>query len=86
VSVFSGMAEQKHVAVPLRKYVSVSSQNKTAPMVATTEAPADLLPPRSGYPSSGCSPAEPDSVSPDSSSVTLDRPVHHPFHPEENTP
>lgn len=30
---------------------------------------ADFLPPRSGYPSSGCSPAEPDSVSPDSSRV-----------------
>jgi transposase len=31
--------------------------------------PAEMLPPRSGYPSSGCSPAEPDSVSPDTSSV-----------------
>lgn len=30
---------------------------------------ADILPPRPGYPSSGCSPAEPDSVSPDTSSV-----------------
>jgi transposase len=29
----------------------------------------DIHPPRSGYPSPGCSPAEPDSVSPDNSSV-----------------
>jgi transposase len=83
--VFSGMTEHKHVAVSLRMNGSASPQNKTAPMVATIEAPADLLPPRSGYPSSGCSPAEPDSVSPDASSVTFDRPVHQ-FHPEENTP
>jgi transposase len=33
------------------------------------QGPAEMLPPRSEYPSSGCSPAEPDSVSPDSSSV-----------------
>jgi transposase len=31
--------------------------------------PADLLPPRSSYPSPGCTSAEPDSVSPDVSSV-----------------
>lgn len=31
--------------------------------------PAEMLPPRSGYPSSGCSPARTDSVSPDPSSV-----------------
>ncbi|MCL2330871.1 MAG: IS21 family transposase, partial [Phycisphaerae bacterium] len=30
---------------------------------------ADMLPPKSSYPLSGCSPAEPDSVSPDTSSV-----------------
>jgi transposase len=35
----------------------------------TSEPSADLLPPRSGYPSPGCSSAEPDSVSPDASSV-----------------
>jgi hypothetical protein len=40
--------------------------------------PADLLPPRSGYPSSGCSPdhaahgAQPDSVSPDNPNVVRD--------------
>jgi transposase len=35
---------------------------------------ADIPPPRSGYPLSGCSSAEPDSVSPDSSSVVHDSP------------
>lgn len=55
--VFSGMAEQKHVAGSLRKNAGDGSLNKTASMVATTEAPADLLPPRSGYPSPSCSPA-----------------------------
>jgi len=34
--------------------------------------PADLLPPRSGYPSSSCSPAEPDCVSPDNTSLVYD--------------
>jgi transposase len=33
------------------------------------QGPAEMLPPRSGYPLSGCSPAEPDSVSPDNTSV-----------------
>jgi len=33
------------------------------------QGPAEMLPPRSDYPLSGCSPAEPDSVSPDTSSV-----------------
>lgn len=41
----------------------------TNPAGSGRQGPADILPPRSGYPSSGCSPAEPDSVSPDSSSV-----------------
>ena len=41
-------------------------------LAAPSPAPqgsADLLPPRSGYPSPGCSSAEPDSVSPDRSTV-----------------
>jgi len=38
---------------------------------------ADILPPRPGYPSSGCSPAEPDSVSPDPSSVVRPDSSHH---------
>jgi hypothetical protein len=37
--------------------------------------------PRSGYPSSGCSPAEPDSVSPDNTSV-----LHVPSCTQENAP
>jgi transposase len=37
--------------------------------VVTTPGPADLLPPRSDYPSSGCTSAEPDSVSPDNSTL-----------------
>ena len=38
---------------------------------------AETLPPRSDYPSSGCSPAEPDSVSPDTSSVIDPSLSHH---------
>ncbi|MGA2258823.1 MAG: IS21 family transposase [Thermoguttaceae bacterium] len=38
---------------------------------------AEMLPPRSDYPSSGCSPAEPDSVSPDTSSVIDPSVSHH---------
>jgi transposase len=37
--------------------------------------PADLLPPWSGYPLPGCTSAEPDSVSPDSSSVAHSLPL-----------
>jgi transposase len=44
---------------------------------------ADLLPPRPGYPSSGCSSAEPDSVSPDHSSVVPPSAFYQfPFHQE----
>ncbi len=46
---------------------SLSQQN--GPEGIVPRGPAEMLPPRSGYPSSGCSPAEPDSVSPDTSSV-----------------
>jgi len=50
---------------------------KASPAIAQQKGPkgiipqgqAEMLPPRSGNPSSGCSPAEPDSVSPDTSSV-----------------
>jgi hypothetical protein len=38
---------------------------------------AELLPPRSDYPSSGCASAEPDSVSPDDSSVIRSSSLHH---------
>jgi len=50
-----------------------------APPAAAGGAHADILPPRSGYPSPGCSPAEPDSVSPDTSSVIRSPSHHHPF-------
>jgi transposase len=36
---------------------------------STAPGPADLLPPRSGYPSPGCTSAEPGSVSPDHSTI-----------------
>ena len=39
------------------------------PLAADRQGPADIPPPRSGYPLPGCSSAEPDSVSPDSSTV-----------------
>lgn len=45
-------------------------QGKTRdPAGRDRQGPADILPPRSEYPLSGCSPAEPDAVSPDTSSV-----------------
>jgi transposase len=46
-----------------------AQQNGPTGDVGRQQGPADFLPPRSGYPSSGCSPAEPDSVSPDSTRV-----------------
>lgn len=46
--------------------------------VVTTPGPADLLPPRSDYPSPSCTSAEPDSVSPDNSTLI----PSHPFHQE----
>lgn len=56
--------------------VVTAQQKSLAPPSPTSQGPAsqdprsaDLLPPRSGYPSPGCSSAEPDSVSPDTSSV-----------------
>ncbi len=53
----------------------------TAPTASSSlPGPADLLPPRSGYPSPGCTSAEPNSVSPDSSTVV----PPSPFHQEKN--
>ena len=46
----------------------VHEKSPTAPLSASPGF-ADLLPPSSGYPSPGCSSAEPGSVSPDRSSV-----------------
>ena len=54
----SGEAQQKSLATPSPASQGPGSENTV-----------DLLPSRPGYPSSGCSSAEPDSVSPDSSSV-----------------
>lgn len=51
-------AQQKSLTTP-----SLASQGSASQICA------DLLPPWSGYPSSGCASAEPDSVSPDASSV-----------------
>jgi hypothetical protein len=82
--VFSGMAEQKHVS-RCSGIEGSTTPDKTAPMESATGAAADLLPPRSGYPSLGCSPAGPNSVSPDPSSVTSESLVHQ-FHPREDTP
>jgi hypothetical protein len=44
--------------------------------IVVPQGPAEMLPPRSDYPSSGCSPAEPDSVSPDTS-IVIDPSVSH---------
>ena len=43
----------------------LANAQQNGPADSRQQGPADFLPPRSGYPSSGCSPAEPDSVSPD---------------------
>jgi hypothetical protein len=45
--------------------------------LVASQGHAEMLPPRSGYPLPGCSPAEPDSVSPDTSSVIDPSPSHH---------
>jgi transposase len=58
---------------------------KASPAIEKQDGPAgnlpqglaEMLPPRSGYPSSGCSPALPDSVSPDTSSVLPPSVSHH---------
>jgi transposase len=52
------------------------------PLGADRQGAADVPPPRSGYPSSGCTSAEPDSVWPDSSSVVHDPLSHQEPHHE----
>ena len=54
----------------------VHEKSRQAPEAARGGS-TDLLPPRSGYPSSGCASAEPDSVSPDASSVIRSASLHH---------
>jgi transposase len=58
---------------------AVQQKSLTAPSPAP-QGPADLLPPRSGYPLPGCSSAEPGSVSPDRSTVVPPRPPHQESH------
>jgi hypothetical protein len=48
---------------------SSAGRKENGPGGATRRGQAEMLPPRSGYPLPGCSPAEPDSVSPDTPSV-----------------
>jgi transposase len=55
---------------------NVVQQNSPEGLVVSRGS-AEMLPPRSDYPLSGCSPAEPDSVSPDTSSVIDPSPSHH---------
>jgi len=59
------------------KACSDDAQNNGPEKAVVPQGRADMLPPRSGYPLSGCSPAEPDSVSPDTSSVIDPSPSHH---------
>lgn len=55
------------------KTSSADAQEKSPPASSPTPAGStELSPPRSGYPSPGCTSAEPDSVSPDTSSVVRD--------------
>jgi hypothetical protein len=54
-------------------------RNAKGPGDENRRGPRVIHPPRSGYPSSGCSPAEPDSVSPDT-------PIIVPFSPRRLTP
>jgi transposase len=59
------------------KACSDGAENNGPEERAVPQGRADMLPPRSGYPLSGCSPAEPDSVSPDASSVIDPSPSRH---------
>ena len=56
---------------------SSSTQHNGPGECVVPQGRAEMLPPRSDYPSSGCSPAEPDSVSPDTSSVIDPSLSHH---------
>ena len=67
--VLRGMTGQKHVPA--------ACQHNGPEGLVVPQGPAEMLPPRSDYPSSGCSPAEPDSVSPDTSSVIDPSLSHH---------
>jgi transposase len=58
-------------------------KSRNSPEAASCSS-TDLLPPRSGYPSSGCASAEPDSVSPDVSSLVALPSLH--YSPQEKSP
>jgi hypothetical protein len=51
------------------KATEATQQKSPAALSPAPQGSADVLPPRSSYPLSGCTSAEPDSVSPDSSRV-----------------
>lgn len=55
---------------------SAHEKSRNSPEAARCGS-TDLAPPRSGYPLSGCASAEPDSVSPDASSVVRSSSLHH---------
>ncbi|HVA50004.1 MAG TPA: IS21 family transposase [Pirellulales bacterium] len=61
---------------PVSISAPVPSTKNPGSEVALGRGPADTLPPRSDYPSPGCSSAEPGSVSPDASSVVPRFPPH----------
>jgi hypothetical protein len=56
-------------------FPAIAQQN--GPKGEVPRGPEETLPSRSGYPLSGCSPAGPDSVSPDTSSVITPSLSHH---------
>ena len=58
------------------KAIEAANQKSLAAPLPAPQGSGDSLPPRSGYPLSGCTSAEPDSVSPDSSTVVPLGPLH----------
>lgn len=59
-----------------QKSLAARSPQGSTSQAPPSESAADLLPSRSGYPSSGCPSAEPDSVSPDDSNVVPSSSLH----------
>ena len=58
------------------KATEMSEQKSLAAPLPAPQGSGDSLPPRSGYPLSGCTSAEPDSVSPDRSTVVTPSSPH----------
>jgi transposase len=73
---------------PAASTLPTPSTQQRGPGGLNRQGQRDILPPWSGYPLSGCSPAEPDSVSPDHPSVVaagrIDQLPMHPLHPEDS--